>query len=539
MNRILKGMLCISLLLSTASLFAADCCSTDCSDSCDSCETSGKSFFHGRSQGSDTARELVGWEQHINRPDMDEFYGSFKITPMFQQTFHGCDIGKYLFFNDKNKMTFGQPVATGANAIVDVNAWNFGVAGAVDGATGFKSEVTINPRVQNFILDLGLFLGLDEWVEGLYFQVNMPLTYSKWDIRLSEKVETEATEWVAATVNKANAVVATGATTIKEALKGQTLFGDMQTAWEYGKVNACGDNKFRPADIEVILGYNFINKDKGFLGLNLRFMAPTGNDVTSKYLFEPMVGDDHWKFGAGLKGKAVLWDKEEDKELSAFLDGYVVHMFETCQKRSFDFKHDVNGKGSRYLLLKEFTDDAYQEKLVNAINITTLNSDVKIDVEGEASLMLYYKDGGFSSNLGYNIWGRTKEKVCIKEDITANKYGFFGVAPAAAPSATAGEIDFTIGDAVATDIKIDGTWTEAKVVAAGAADSYIGNANLENASAAAPSAISHKVFLNIQYNWWDNDYCPFIGIGGDVEFSGDHNHAFEQWGVWLTGGFCY
>ena len=540
MNRMLKGMLCLGLLLSVASADAAT--------------TFGKTFFAHRSQGSNTARELVGWENHINRPDMDEFYGSFKITPEYTRSFDVDEIGKYLFFNGKNTMKFGMPAGDispvlPATVGSEVNAWNWGVGGSTEDTnvttpSGFESDVTIKPRVQNFIIDLGLFLGLDEWVEGLYFQVNLPLTWTQWKVNLEEIPLSDAVTFSKGVMdNTANPV--TGATNIKTAWKGDTTFGNMQTKWEYGKIDDTTDNsRFRPADIEVIAGYNFINKEKGFLGLNLRFMAPTGNNVESKYVFEPMVGHDHWEFGAGLKGKAVLWDKEEDQELSFYLDGHVSHLFKKQQKRSYDFT--ANGKGSRYLLLKEFTAGTpytYNGTMVNAINITTLDTDVKVDVKGDATAMFYYKNGGFSMDLGYNIWGRSKEKGELKQNITENKYGFFGVLPlltgATLTSPTAGTVDgpTNIANGVLPTIQINGTWTAAPVAAAAA--TTISNADLDKDSCLSPSALSHKIFTNFQYNWWDNDYCPFLGIGGEVEFSGDDNHALDQWGVFLTGGFCY
>ena len=60
-----------------------------------------------------------------------------------------------------------------------------------------------------------------------------------------------------------------------------------------------------------------------------------------------------------------------------------------------------------------------------------------------------------------------------------------------------------------------------------------------------PSAVSHKIFLHFGYAWdEDEDVCwaPFLGLGGEVEFSGNNcgtYSALSQWGIWLKGGVSW
>ena len=68
---------------------------------------------------------------------------------------------------------------------------------------------------------------------------------------------------------------------------------------------------------------------------------------------------------------------------------------------------------------------------------------------------------------------------------------------------------------------------------------FVNIANLNIAGGEAPSALSHKVFTHLGYTWEGCDYSPFFGVGGEVEFSGKHNRAFNQWGVWAKGGFAF
>lgn len=502
----LKGLLCIGLLASATALTAG--------------VTSGKTFFAHRPQSANTARELVGWGLHINQPDMDKVYGSFSITPEYTRSFNKKAIGKYLFFNDSNEMVFGAPaIATGVvTSGVDVAAINFGLA------ADFNATVKALPRVENFLVDFNFYLGLDEWLEGLYTRIHAPVVWTRWNVDLTETTNTgTSTTFQAGKVKAGTTTPAVATNSIVTAWKGQSHFGDMITDWAYGKIDG-KRTKTRLSDIELALGYNFINKEKGYLGLNVRGIFPTGNKPNAEYVFEPVVGTGkHWGIGGGIDAKAVLWDKDEDQSFSLFLVGNINHLFKVSQTRSFDMVN--NGKGSRYLLLKEFTSvPAYNNNLINAINIMTLGCDVTVDVMGEGSLDFIYKNGGFTGELGYNIWGRSKEKVSVTGTIEKDKYAIYNFT-----WATAGDNN------TASATKIDGSG----VAAADATRTYVKTADADHESAESPSALSHKVFGHLAYNWFDNDFCPFLGIGAEGEFSGQDNNALNQWGVWLKGGFCF
>ena len=68
---------------------------------------------------------------------------------------------------------------------------------------------------------------------------------------------------------------------------------------------------------------------------------------------------------------------------------------------------------------------------------------------------------------------------------------------------------------------------------------YITNDSLSLASAINPTAMSNKVFAHVSYVWDGCDYNPFLGIGGEIEFSGKKNFALNQWAVWIKGGFAF
>src|SRR3990167_6042005 len=77
---------------------SSSCCGTDacaCTELCQQCCTPltsgcnvyGKSFYMGRSQGSNLARQMMGVEEKIHRFGNECFYGVGTIAVEYQQTF--------------------------------------------------------------------------------------------------------------------------------------------------------------------------------------------------------------------------------------------------------------------------------------------------------------------------------------------------------------------------------------------------------------------------------------------------------------------
>ncbi len=44
--------------------------------------------------------------------------------------------------------------------------------------TDFSSTITVHPTIQNFLIDFFGYVGLDQWVTGLYAWIQAPLTWT-------------------------------------------------------------------------------------------------------------------------------------------------------------------------------------------------------------------------------------------------------------------------------------------------------------------------------------------------------------------------
>ena len=143
-----------------------------------------------RSQAVDSARELVGWAHQVNLFDVGGVYGTFAVIPEYTQSFRTGRLAQSLFEGVVNTGGKNSDCAsfnvTGScvpgRGACDLLADYFGLP------TDFSSTVTLKPKIQNFLVDFDLYLGLDEWLCGLWFRIHFPVVYAKWKLGFFETV---------------------------------------------------------------------------------------------------------------------------------------------------------------------------------------------------------------------------------------------------------------------------------------------------------------------------------------------------------------
>ena len=97
------------------------------------------------------------------------------------------------------------------------------------------------------------------------------------------------------------------AETIKQALSGNFLFGDMNTPWCAGKFDFARRTRNGLADIDVILGYNLINDDCYHFGIFALAVLPTGKKRKNLFILDPVVGNGkHVELGGGISAHSVF-----------------------------------------------------------------------------------------------------------------------------------------------------------------------------------------------------------------------------------------
>ncbi len=434
------------LLLLVSNVAFGSCCNTASSCSTDSCCASTltaasdvRTVFIPRSVGANTARELVGWQQAVQLHDYAavgdgcyDWNGAAAVALEYSRSFRSNCITNSLFAG--NTLSFAGSLVADRTAS-ELVADNFGLS------QNFRGSLTFSPRITNVIADFEFFWDISTWLyDGFWFRLHAPVAHTKWELNVCETNNGSVTPFSVSS----GPVLASGALTqttstcymggtsttpvanILTALSGEATFGGLTSAICGGQINNCSSNKkTRLADLDLILGYDFIRCDNYHLGAFLMAVAPTGNRPDAQYLFSPVVGNGHhWEFGGGLSAHLSFWECD-NSEFGLFFEGNVTHMFKDTQCRLFDLC--PNGAFSRYALLLGYAANGVTPNgsITSATCFATREVSVSRAVKGDASFKFAYRRCNWEFDLGWNIYGHSAEKLSLK-----NGSGCCSVTPA-------------------------------------------------------------------------------------------------------------
>lgn len=390
-------------------------------------------YYSIRSQSVDAARELAGWTQQVNLFNKESFYSTVALTPEYTHSFRSRNITSCLFDTCEDCPT----ITVSGSRVADrgPNDW---LADYFYLPTDFKSTFRIQPSITNLMLDFNFYFGLDGLANGLFFRVHAPLVQTRWDLDFCETVSVQGTNTHPAGYFTPLAMPASSllnnfteyAAGYAPDSLGEVLFQPLQ----YANITNDSHTRSRLAEIQAVLGWNFLQDEDYHLGAGVRFAAPTGNAPDGTYLFEPVVGNGkHWELGAHLTTHAQLWRSEnEAHSLGAYLDANITHLFAAKQMRTFDLK---NKPFSRYMLAAQHTyptenlqgsvdpvgqammpiftvpTSQFNYNYVPLANLTTFQVRVSAAVQVDLAAQITYATHGFTADLGYDFWYRSCEKI--------------------------------------------------------------------------------------------------------------------------------
>lgn len=504
-------------------------------------DTVGRTFFLGNA-GRTISNGLIVNAGRTHMPDQDAFNGVFSVQQHYSQNFNENQIGKYLFFNGSNVMTVSG-LANTAAAPVDVYAGNFQLAGNT-----FASTITVNPSVSSATTDLRLNVGLDEFMQGLHFNVSLPIVWTKFDTKFVENNTVASTATFAAGLSSVYADTVAGATVAPYTNMAAAFKGNLTVTpiagvlgvserMNYGKIDGAR-SETAVGNVVVELGYDFICKENAHLSVGIHGLFNGAAKSDAVYLFEPSIGTaGRHGVGGTVTGHVRLYEGESD-DMNFTLHGsaQVTGVFDSVQRRSYDsIRHGI---GSRYLLVKASTLTTFTAATshnANYINYSTLNAKIGLGALYDINLMVRYQNGGLCCDLGYTAWGHSAES----HNGWVDAYTTLNLG-ALAPNAAS---DWATAANFSNNVSITGTQpgvataSTGGTVAAGTS-SILTLADLNINSGLNPAAMSNTVFGNVGYEWMDSDWKPFIGAGAAGEFAND-NTAFDQWHVFVNGGVCF
>lgn len=572
MNLNFKKLLGLSLLAATG-LVQADCTSstgtscgdtplsislenTDCTPATVNEMAYGQTFFSIRPQYSNTARDQMGSSTRVHKFAVQEFNGDVSLALDYAQSTNGTDLGSWFFFNGTNSMSYGPNWGNNTNTNnVDVNSLNFAVT-----ASG---TITATPRIQNLVADFQLFLGWDEFVQGLWTRICIPVNYVRTDMRLVDTVTTaDANQENPGYFNQGDVDNTTTAV---------PPYSNLQQGWVGNKSvgnfagRAFGDIDGRRSHTSVAglvfdIGYDFLRRERGHFGLSLRAVAPTGNEPNAQYVFEPISGANGcWEIGAGFTGAYQLYSTSENGYFNFYLDGQVTHLGARAQKRLFGLKNlkavavaggadgsTAPSAGASWLLLEQFNTgtNQYTGVLKPASDILALVVKVGNAVQADLSASFEFRKNNYGVRAGYNFWTRTKDKASARQ---ASEFSDASVSYGVkATSGNRGRADLlAVAD---TDSQYVATKAESNIAQAGTTvpsgpAQYFTEDDISVCPALHPTARSNKVFGSVDYTWSDNEWNPYLLIGGSYEIGATaqdiKNSALNQWSVLAKGGIAF
>ena len=410
--------------------------------------------------------------------------------------------------------------------------------------------------------------------EGLYWRLFAPFVVTYWNLGIDCCEHNNADE-----IQKTflPCYMSTNQTqslsSIQQALAGETIFGDMNSPFDFGKVPFSQRKRIGIADIDLIFGWNAILNDTYRFAIFLMTTIPGGNRPDSRIFFEPVVGAGKcWALGGGSEGYLNFIENE----IHSFGFYYFVtinHYFKTFQIRSFDFEN--NGPLSRYLLLKQLNkSDEYNGNLLNAIDYATKAVRVGAIFNIDAAFKFSYFICNWGFDFGYNLWLKTHEHLTMvprifPSDLLHRKFGI---------KQTEGVCYRTLdttSDQIVGGASLNSTQSTATISSIGRTDNpaniilppnevaitWDSSTNLNDLiiahnsnppalvsicglnceSAKVPRQLSHKFFVNLDYTCYDTPWEPEISVGGEVEFSGNKKllATLSQWGIWFKGQFSF
>lgn len=531
-----KNMLLGSAFLLFGSVLAL--VADDCSN------ISGHTFFWVRPQFQSCSPErMVLWGDRIT--SKRSVCGMLQIVPFGGKSTNHADIGKFFMPHgscalDVEYVPVGRQMGQFAPGALSQYFGIYPVAqpnGAGIDQSTFKSAICINPTQS--VAGLGLtwrqyLCQLPGCDYHLWVELSSPIECVKNTVCLKENVSSDNTPLIQ-TLPDCNIGLPQNMT---EAFK--------QKSWCFGKIDnyACM-KKTGLADIELKVGYEWLNSDCCFFESYAGILFPTGNRPNARYMFEPILGHNrHYGMLFGTSGIFEFRNCQNDCNFALAIDYNGLYLTEGLERRSFDLK---NNPWSRYMPVYLNQDQAIYaynladpvKKLIYStpgINVFTKDMFVTPGLVTTFNTALIYHQRCLEAEIGYNFYARDAETVrlaCCWQEGPALK----DISRGAGWTNPYQTIDNFVLSPVGPDIQPLPP-VQTPTIAMTYGNNLIREKDIDLQSATHPATITNTFYGSLAWHW-DTCRCPiFAGIGGSYEMP-NTNLALERWLVWGKFGMTF
>jgi hypothetical protein len=497
-------------------------------------------FLTTRSMVMNLPLEYTTWHNQVSAIDEDRFGGSVQATAFYSASCNKRDLGKYLgAFNTNlgqaqdfisvsyksiprfigaDTSAYGKETC-GGTANVDYDATHvlspldvFHLAGS-DWITAanragltLDQKLTLRPKVSSYGIRLDYHQKLDGIKKGLFFKARMPIARVKTSLGYTGSATKQNLTVGPLGSAVAPSTVLTGESkSFEEYLTGKVSNSDInnkQSTLSKAKFHK-GKSKTGVADLDLMIGYNFLYAPDRHANINFAMTIPTGNTPKGEWMFEPVVGGHgHWAAGFGMDSSFDIWTCEKG---TATLDVVMAfdyrYLLKGTEKRTIPFtkrNSTIQEAWSQYLLIGTHGTKGLQP----AANVTT--QDVNVFPGSHLDAMIDFSLGWkwFSFDFGYNLFIKESEHVKIKS-WTDNKYAV-----------------------AAWDMNVD--TQNFNVYQSANGYNQIQQTDLLPDKAATPSVCTHKLFAGAGFSYDSWKFPVFGGVSGSYEFT-PNNNAPRKW----------
>lgn len=404
-----------------------------------------------RSQGRSADLKVAGLSEKIHVVD-DSNYVNVDATVGFGQSFRSNKLAQCLFGSDL--VNCNQILIQGTD-VEDRNATAW-LADYFYLAPDYNAHFSIKPRIKNVLVNLDLYVGLDEWLDGLYFRAHGPIAWSQWNLNFYEPCDVITTNsfrpgyFAHNTVSNDQLLNTFGDYACGNAPESTSGFnnsseipllgiGILFEKLKFAKMDRQARSRTGFADLRLELGYDFFKSEDYHLGINVQVAAPTGSRRSAEFVFDPTIGNgNHWEVGAGVTAHYLFWQSDaEDKYVGFYLDASITHINNGTEQRTFDLCGRPN---SRYMLAQKMgnvvdflktgsstTDNEntvatptsqFKSVFAPVANLTTVDVHIRSSIQADLAVMFNYTTSNWGFDVGYNFWARSCEKINVPDRST-------------------------------------------------------------------------------------------------------------------------
>lgn len=314
------------------------------------------------------------------------------VEPFFMRMYDAQKVNQSLILHGKSKLVLNQ------QGLGDINpVWLNLMSNSV--LANYHSTITFQPVLQQ----AGVLLHWYDQVGNLFAEIKTALLQCTSGIKISE-------------VGGGNGLLP-GIGNAQQAY--------MQPDWRYGKIGEL-QQVVGLDDIEFHLGgvYKVSNAAESyrlhFAGFGL-VQIPTGSGTKAEWLFEPLVGTNHWGLGFGFETLITC-----DYEIAGMIAANYRYLIPSWQTRSFDLMN--NGQWSRYLGLQPLygLPRAAATLSVPGINYMTQSAHIQGRSQVELYARLQKKFAHCYLELSYNL-SCTEQETIDQIDALPLEYGIYSL----------------------------------------------------------------------------------------------------------------